>query len=326
MTAVKPGDAAWDPAELIREQAALLERAARDAPPDRRASHLLGHLRDDVLGRYDGRFLACDDDLRRHMTAGTRTVLDAWLTDDIRARLPIGHRMRAFCIQHDLIDELARLVEDEAAGRREGGVVVGGRVYALYPYLRGVPRRDADITAEVGVDHRLGAVTWAGDALRIRGRASIERVAARDEHVEIVLLERTSGAERRFGTVPRDAGDAGDASEDKGRSGDGDCGCGCGCGCGAGDANDTDGFSASVPMSELCPGQWDVHVSVRALGLVRQAPMGAVRDDGLDGSLPDRPEATAYFTGDGHLAVAVHGRARRLTRTWWRRLTRRSAS
>src|SRR6266545_1911129 len=138
MTAVRQGDAAWDPAEFIREQAALLERAARDAPPGLRASHLCRHLRDEVLGGYDGRFLAHGDDLRRRMAAGTREVLDAWLTDEIRAQLPVGHRMRAFCIQHDMIEELTRLVEDEAAGRREGAVVVGGRVYAVYPYLRGV--------------------------------------------------------------------------------------------------------------------------------------------------------------------------------------------
>src|SRR4051794_9687890 len=119
MTAVRHGDAAWDPAEFTREQAALLERAARDAPPGQCAAHLVRHLRDEVLGGYDRWFLASDDDLRRRMAAGTRRVLDEWLTDEIKAQLPVGHRMRAFCIRHDLIDELARLVADEAAGHRE---------------------------------------------------------------------------------------------------------------------------------------------------------------------------------------------------------------
>jgi hypothetical protein len=262
MTAVRHGAAACDRAEFIRQ----------------------------VLGGYDGRFLGCGDDQRRRMTADTRQVLDAWLTDEIRAGLPVGHRMRAFCIQHDLIDELARLVADEAAGRREGAVVVGGRVYAVYPYLRGVPRQDADITAEVGVEHRLDAVSWTGDALRISGRAAIERVAARDEHVEIVLHERSAGTELRIGADPTE---------------------------------DDHGFTATVPRSELRPGRWDVHASVRVLGVVRQAPLGAVRAIGLAGALPDRPEATAYLTADGHLAVAVPGTARRLVRAGWRRLTRR---
>jgi hypothetical protein len=256
-----------------------------------------------VLGRYDERFLACGDDLRRRMTAGTRQLLDALLTDEIRARLPVGHRMRAFCIQHDLIDELTRLVADEAAGRLEGAVVVGGRVYAVYPYLRGVPRQDADITAEVGVGHRLRAVSWTGGALRISGRAAIERVAARDTRVEIVLRERATGAELRVGGA-----DDGAADND------------------AADGAADNGFAATIAPTGLRPGHWDVHVSVRALGLIRQAPFGAVRDARVDGALPDRPEATVYLTAEGHLAIAVPGRARRLSRTWWRRLTRRGAT
>jgi hypothetical protein len=246
-----------------------------------------------VLGRYDERFLACGDDLGRRMTAGTRQLLDALLTDEIRAQLPVGHRMRAFCIQHDLVEELTRLVADEAAGRREGAVVVGGRVYALYPYLRGVPRQDADITAEVGVEHRLRAVSWTGGSLRVSGRAAIERVAARDEQIEIVLRERATNAELRVAATAQDGG-----------------------------------FAATIALDGdgLRPGHWDVHVSVRALGLIRQAPFGAVRDAHVDGTLPDRPEATVYLTGEGHLAIAVSGRARRLTRTWWRRLTRRGAT
>ena len=47
-------------------------------------------------------------------------------------------------------------------------MVVGGRIYALYPYLRGVPRQDADITTEVGVDHRLDSVGWHSKKIRIR--------------------------------------------------------------------------------------------------------------------------------------------------------------
>jgi hypothetical protein len=245
-----------------------------------------------VLGIYDGRFLACGEDLRRRMTAGIRQLLDALLTDEIRARLPVGHRMRAFCIQHDLIDELTRLVADEAAGRLEGAVVVGGRVYAVYPYLRGVPRQDADITAEVGVEHRLRAVSWTGGGLRISGRAAIERVAARDELIEIVLRERATDAELHVGA----------------------------------DEYDEKGFAATIALTDLRPGHWDVHVSVRALGVVRQAPFGAVRDVDSGGSLPDRPEAIVYLTGDGHLAIAVSGRTRRLAHTWWRRLTRRGAT
>lgn len=285
MTAVQRDEPARDPDELVRE----------------------------ALGRYDERFLDCDPGRRRRMAADTREVLDAWLTDEVRARLPVGHRMRAFCVRHDLLEELARLIGDEAAGRREGAVVVGGRVYAVYPYLRGVPRRDADITAEVGVEHRLTEVSWAGGALRIRGLAAIERVAARDTTVEIVVRDRASGAELRVAAEPDTtaAEHAGFADRPSGG--------------GAGTV-----FVAEIPLGALRAGQWDVHVSVRALGLTRQAPLGAGGAAGaharLEAAYLDRPEATAYFTGDGGLAIAVRGPAGRLVRRWWRRLKRRGAT
>jgi hypothetical protein len=318
MTTAQPGDVAWDPAEFSRRQTDLLEHAAGAAPPGRRAAHLRRLLRDEVLGGYDERFLAYDDELRRRIAAGTREVLDAWLTDEIRAGLPVGHRMRAFCIQHDLVDELTRLVADEAAGHREGAVVVGGRVYALYPYLRGVPRQDADITGEVGVEHRLDGVCWTGAALRIHGRAVIERVAARDEHVEIVLRERATGTELR---IDADLDADLDADRDAASGDDANAGAGIGPAFGAGSG--VGGFTAAIGLAGLRPGRWDVHVSVHALGLVRQAPLGAVKGPGLGGALPHRPEATAYFTGDGHLAIAVPGWACRIWRGWWRRRGRR---
>jgi hypothetical protein len=317
MTAVQRGEPARDPAELVRE----------------------------ALGRYDERFLDCDAGRRRRMAAATREVLDAWLTDEIRARLPVGHRMRAFCVRHDLLDELARLISDEAAGRREGAVVVGGRVYAVYPYLRGVSRQDADITAEVGVEHRLTEVSWTGGALRIRGRAGIERVAARDTSVEIVVRDRASGAELRVAAGPdappaEPAASAGHPESERHPESAGQPGSpgrpGFGGRPGEGGAGAS--FVAEVPLAALRPGQWEVDVSVRALGLTRRAPLGAAGFAGPHagpGAGPgagsptaswDRPEATAYFTADGALAIAVPGRGGRFVRRWWRRLTRRGAT
>jgi hypothetical protein len=259
----------WDPAEFIRQQPALLELAVRNTPLGEREQHLRRYLRDEVLGGYDRRFLGYDGDLRRRMVAATREVLDAWLTDEIRARLPVGHRMRAFCIQHDLVDELERLVRDEVEGRREGAVVVGGRIYAVYPYLRGVPRQDADITGEVGVDHRLTAVSWSGDRLRIRGYAAIERVATKDDTVELLL--RAGSAEHQVHTDPHQ-----------------------------------DGFEAVVDPAALEPGRWDVHVSVSALGLTMEARLGQIRSPALKTTPREKPHATAHFPEPGHLAIDIH--------------------
>src|SRR5947208_1326597 len=122
----------------------------------------------DVLRVYDHRYLDLDRRQRERLVDGTRRVIgDEGLSDAARAALPAADRLRAFCIQYGLRDELERLIRDEVEGSPAGAVVVGGRIYAMYPYLRGVPRQDADITTEVGVEHRLDAVSWQGGRVRI---------------------------------------------------------------------------------------------------------------------------------------------------------------
>ncbi|XVQ13074.1 hypothetical protein ACQP1W_11145 [Spirillospora sp. CA-255316] len=231
----------------------------------------------DVLRVYDHRFLDLDGPQRERLVEGTRQVLgEEALSDAARAALPSSYRLRAFCIRHGLGAELERLIRDEVEGRPAGAVVVGGRVYAMYPYLRGVPRQDADITAEVGVAHQLDAAGWQGRRLRLRGRAAIERVQAREHEIEIVLRERGTGEETRAAATE----------------------------------TPDEGFEADLPAPG--PGLWDVHVSVSALGVTREARLGAergprVRTEPQRRGLGSGTGATIHFTDDGHLAVLVEG-------------------
>ncbi len=230
----------------------------------------------DLLRVYDQRFLCLDGGQREGLLEGTRKVIGAeGLSEDARAVLPSSVRLRAFCIQHGLRDELERLIRDEADGGPAGAVVVGGRVYALYPYLRGVSRQDADITAEVGVDHRLDGAGWHGRKIRIRGTAALQRVETHRTAVDVVVRERTSGKEHRVAAQPRDGG-----------------------------------FEAVVDPAALDPGRWDVHVAATSLGITREARLGAVRGPALRTGLqrrttaPDR-DTVIYFTRGGHLALQV---------------------
>ncbi|MFC4906155.1 hypothetical protein [Actinomadura gamaensis] len=236
----------------------------------------------DVLRVYDHRFLGLDRAQRDRLVDGTRRYLgDAGLSDDVRAGLPAAFRLRAFCIQNGLRDELERLIRDEVAGSAAGAVVVGGRVYAMYPYLRGVPRQDADITAEVGVEHRLDAAGWRDGLVRIAGHAVVERVETHRTAVDVVLRERGSGAEQR---VVATSGD--------------------------------DGFEAFADPAVLGPGRWDAHVVATALGVTREARYGGVRAPGfkLDESPRAVPaidaEAALYLTKGGHLALLVRAARR----------------
>ncbi|MBW8484504.1 hypothetical protein [Actinomadura parmotrematis] len=251
---------------------------------DTGTDHATSVLRD-VLRVYDHRFLDLDPSQRRRLFEGTRQVLGAdGLSDEARAALPASYRLRAFCIQHGMAGELERLIADEVSGSPAGAVVVGGRVYAMYPYLRGVPRQDADITDEVGVEHRLDAVAWQGRReLRIRGTARLERIETHRTAVDLLLRERATGAEHRV---------AAEAVEDV-----------------------QDGFEAVADLAGLGPGRWDAHVAATALGLTREARFGTLRGPRLKTetqtrALEDGAEASAYFTKGGHLAVLVRGEPR----------------
>jgi hypothetical protein len=201
----------------------------------------------EILRVYDQRFLEVDRPIRRQLVASGKGMLGGLLTEAVRQELPESARLRAFCIENELFDELERLIADEIAGHREGAVVVGGRIYAVYPYLRGVPRQDADITAEVGVEHVLTGLAWDKDLLRVRGRAAIARVQARETLIELILGDGTA----EFRVVA-------EATES--------------------------GFEAFVPLPD--PGIWTVQVSVGALGVTRIAPFGAVRAESFKAPKP----------------------------------------
>ncbi|MFB4316915.1 hypothetical protein [Actinomadura sp. 21ATH] len=243
-----------------------------------------GEILRDVLRVYDQRFLDLDRSRRDRLVEATRRVLgDEDLTDAERAALPAAYRLRAFCIRYGLRDELERMIRDEAAGRTVGAVVVGGRVYAMYPYLRGVPRQDADITTEIGVDHRLDTAAWQSGRLRLRGRAAIERIDARETRVELILRHRRTAEEHRYSTEGRDGT-----------------------------------FDAAVPPP--APGHWDVHVAATALGLTREARLGTNRGPRLKPHPQRAGAATVHYTTDGHLAVLVERTDRPVT--LWSQLAR----
>lgn len=257
----------------------------------------------DVLRVYDHRYLDLDRRQRERLVDGTRRVIgDEGLSDAARAALPAADRLRAFCIQYGLREELERLIRDEVEGSPAGAVVVGGRIYAMYPYLRGVPRQDADITTEVGVEHRLDAVSWQGRRVRIRGTAALERVETNRTVVDVILRERTTGKEHVFPAGPRSAPDTG-----------------------------TGGFEAFADPSGVAPGRWDVHVAATAHGVTREARFGSRRADGLKTAPQRRPvgahHVSVYFTKGGHLALVVRedAGATSLRARIRRRLSRASA-
>jgi len=238
----------------------------------------------EILGVYDQRFLQMEPPVRRRVATATKDMLDELLTADVRRELPERDRLRAFCIENELFEELERLIADEAAGHREGAVVVGGRIYAVYPYLRGVPRQDADITAEVGVEHSLESLGWSKGLLKVRGWARIARIQAKNP--EINLIMRDGRDEIRIETEP------------------------------LGNAPSEGAFEALLEVPE--GGPWAVHVEVRTLGLRRSTPFGAHRPEGF--RAPGEREDVRVGLAGGLRVERVAGEVPRPRRSWqfWR--------
>ncbi|MDX6739020.1 hypothetical protein [Actinocorallia sp. A-T 12471] len=197
----------------------------------------------EILRVYDQRFLEVEQPVRRQVVTATKGMLGGLLTAEVRQELPEGQRLRAFCIENELFEELERLIADELAGRKEGAVVVGGRVYAVYPYLRGVPRQDADITDEVGVEHVISGLSWdRSGRLKIAGRAAISRVQARGQAVKLILRDGDESVEHAVSTT---------------------------------------GEEFEYVLEPPGTGLWTVDVEVTVLGLRRTAPFGTVKADGF---------------------------------------------
>lgn len=201
----------------------------------------------EILRVYDQRFLEVEGPVRRQVVTATKGMLAGLITERERLKLAERDRLRAFCIEHELFEELERLIADELAGRKEGAVVVGGRVYAVYPYLRGVPRQDADITNEVDVEHQLTALSWEKAGLKIKGRAVIARIQQKDPVIKLILTDGD-----REGHIPVTMTEH--------------------------------GFEAVLERPG--PGSWTVEVEVATLGLTRRSAFGEHRADAFKDPKP----------------------------------------
>lgn len=246
------------------------------------------------------------DALLRHLAAGElRTATAAlWreprrpaqtaLLAELRTALaPFGgidglaavDRLRCHLVAHGHLDELLTLVRRELDGEPEPEVLVeDGRAYAQYPYFRDstlrVPDACYDVTAELGVRHRLSEAALDGSGLALAGEARVHRIPGGGS-TEVVLRGHVTGTELRFPVT--DEGD--------GR------------------------FTGRVPLAGVPEGVWDVHLAVTAGGMEKEARLDApdgeercvVADDGTVATLP---VADGLTLDVGELRHPVEGRLR----------------
>ena len=257
-----------DPVEFLARIDSVAEMIAAHIRPGSRRDQLLArHVRKEVLEwTVAGAWL---DDLtgarRRAIVASAKAFIDRWVTLALFDRLPAVHRVMAYCLQHNKLDDLTDVVRHHLFGPVQRATVFDGHLYAGLPLFRnpaaGIPDRCYDITNEVTVAHQLHDVTWCDDRVELTGHAFIPHVDTDGQTITVVVREPRLGTEYRIPArltpTPRLSGRFHDGQYDYGRA----------------------GFTALLDLRRIAggttipDGHWTVSVEVRAHGLQARRPV-----------------------------------------------------
>ncbi|MFF9327577.1 glycosyltransferase family 2 protein [Streptomyces sp. NPDC014776] len=151
------------------------------------------HVKAELLRRFDRRYLDADEAGRKELAALAAPYAREWVTPGVRAELDVAERLRAHCLAEGLLDELARVVEWDLAGRPGKTRIRDGRLYAAAPYP---PQSSAaydelcDITGAVlavSPRRRVDRITWTGGVVALSGYAYLDQVDTDDLTTSIVL-------------------------------------------------------------------------------------------------------------------------------------------
>ncbi|WP_254389720.1 glycosyltransferase family 2 protein [Streptomyces sp. AC550_RSS872] len=244
-----------------------------------------------------------------HLAREPRTEQDKALARLAESIEPLWHeglndqlsamaRLRLHLVRHRMLDELLDLVRFErelARGKVATPVLVdAGRALARYPFLRdparAIPDDCYDVTAQLGVRHRVTRADLRGTVLHLAGHGYLHRVETRDVTTELVLRERDSKVEFRL-PVTHTATPGAGAGEDEGSY-----------------TYDRAGFEAAVDIttaadgSALGDGLWDISLAIGAQGITREVRVGSKRADDVSG----KAATHVVDTAEGLRAVTLY--------------------
>ncbi|MFE7277052.1 glycosyltransferase family 2 protein [Streptomyces sp. NPDC057623] len=249
-----------------------------------------------------------------HMARESRTVQEKALARLAEIIAPLWHeglndrlsamaRLRLHLVRQGMLDEvleLMRFEEELAASKVATPVVVdGGRALARYPFLRdparSVPDDCYDVTAQLGVRHRVTRAELYGTTLYLAGHGYLHRVATDDVTTDLVLRERGGREEFRL-PVTHTATPGLGADEDQGHY-----------------VYEMAGFEAAVDIATaadggpLRDGLWDISLAVGAQGITREVRIGSKRAAGVSGKAAthvvdttEGPRAATLYTTHPH--------------------------
>ncbi|KUO04648.1 glycosyltransferase family 2 protein [Streptomyces caeruleatus] len=212
-------------------------------------------------------------------------------------------RLRLHLVRHQMLDEALELTrfEKELAGRKFSTPVLvdEGRALARYPFLRdparAIPDSCYDVTAQLGVRHRVTRAELHSTTLYLAGHGYLHRVATEDVTTELVLRERDRKEEFRL-PVTHTATPGLGADEDQGHY-----------------VYEKAGFEAALDIttaadgSPLGDGLWDISLAIGAQGITREVRIGSKRTVDVSGKAAthvvdtnEGPRAATLYTTNPH--------------------------
>ncbi|MFI0228267.1 glycosyltransferase [Streptomyces sp. NPDC017086] len=277
----------------------MVDLILENVPPGPGRDHLAHrHLTVEVQQMLAGH-LAYEPRETQHKTLDRLAeIIEPLWHEGMNAQLSAMARLRLHLVRHRMLDEVLELVAFERQLARTKVatplLIEDGRALARYPFLRdperAVPDECYDVTAQLGVRHRVTRAELDGGTLHLAGHAYLHRVETREVGTELVLRERDSKTEYRLPVTHTPTPGLG-ADQDEGRY-----------------AYDLAGFEAAVDLSTaadgkpLADGLWDISLVVGAQGLRKEVRIGSKRAE----NVPGAPVTLVLGDGEDPRAVTLY--------------------
>ncbi|MGI5375648.1 glycosyltransferase [Streptomyces sp. CA-251387] len=281
----------------------VIDMILENVPPGPGRDHLAHrHLTVEVRQLLDHLVHEPRPDQEKALARLAETIAPLW-HEGLNDRLSAMARLRLHLVRHQMLDELLTLVQFEKELARTSVstpvLVDGGRALARYPFLRdpdrAVPDSCYDVTAQLGVRHRVTRAELHGTTLHLAGHGYLHRVATEDVTTDLVLRERDSKVEFRL-PVTHTATPGLGADEDQGHY-----------------TYEKAGFEAAVDITSaadgapLPDGLWDISLAIGAQGITREVRIGSKRAADVSGEAAthvvdttEGPRAVTLYTTHPH--------------------------
>ncbi|WP_283138747.1 glycosyltransferase family 2 protein [Rhizohabitans arisaemae] len=269
-----------DHLERLPQVAEMMELVAKHVEPgENRNRLLLRHIRQEIVSRFQARWLAMEEPDKERVFQESRRLLDRWHNEWIQDQLAPWDALRAHCVANGLRKELEDIAHCSAEEAESSAIVDDKQVFANYPHFRksAIPDEMYELTKRIKTRCSLEHAKVDGSVVVLRGTAYLTVIGAYDTTVDIVVQSRDKQKKRRVSAVMEPTPDLTEGSY----------------------AYPAAAFTARIADWPL--GTWDLFAVVGSQGLERRVRLATPEDEPENG----RGTIRLFTTGHGNLSVRV---------------------